>query len=580
MLIHSAEIRRDYRARGWWGDLRLQDLLARNARLAPDREALVDPPNLNEISGTAPQRLSWLALANLVERIALVLLQQGLQRDDVVVVQMVNSHELPAVYLACARVGVIASPVVGQYRAHELDHIIAQTQARALIVTARIGSHDHAAMAVQLAARHPLVRAVLVFGSISSATGAIDARAEIAMAHDTEAVVRYDKEQGIHADDVVTIIWTSGSEGSPKGVARTHNDWLIYGPQIGTAYRVGDGTRFLNGRPLTTHGAFVGSITPWLFHTGTLVNHHPFNLPVFLAQLRTEAIQFTALAPAILTSLLTQPELLDGIDFGRLRYIGSGSAPLTEALVKGFSERFGVQVINFFGSTEGASLVSAPDDMPDPALRARYFPRFGAGGFTWKHRATSLVDTKLVDLETGATIDVPGKAGELCYRGPMVMTGYYRAPDLSARAFDAHGFYKSGDLFEIAGDQGQYYCFTGRAKDIIIRGGFNISAEEIENLIASHPAVADVGVVGYPDARLGERVCACVVLRSDSSLSLATLVHYLRYERQVAAMKLPERLLVLPALPRNPNNKVIKATLRDLAKPEHPLSPDPSVPTT
>lgn len=573
MLIHSEETRRHYRAMGWWGDVRLQDLLTRNASRSPDREAVVDPPNLLEVTGSAPQRLSWRSLAALVERMAAAMLQLGLRRDDVVVVQMVNSHELLACYLACARLGLIASPVVPQYREHELDHILEQSQACALIVTSRIGSHDHCAMALQLAARHPGVRSVLVFGSTADAPGAIDMRSAVASVSDTTALQAYEAEHGMTADDVITLIWTSGSEGRAKGVARTHNDWLLYGPQIGSAYRVGDGTRFLNGRPLTTHGAFVGSITPWLFHAGTLVNHHPFSLPVFLSQLRTEAIDFTALAPAILSSLLADPALLEGIDFGRLRFIGSGSAPLNEALVRGFNERFGVEVINFFGSTEGASLVSAPDDMPDPALRAMYFPRLGAEGFSWKHRSHGLVQTKLVDTETGATINVPGMTGELCYRGPMVMTGYYRAPELTARALDEQGFYRSGDLFQIAGDQGQYYRFMGRAKDIIIRGGFNISAEEVENLIASHPAVVEVAVVPYPDARLGERICACVVTRAHHELSLQALVQFLRDDCQVAAIKLPERLMLLEALPRNPNNKIMKAALRELAQvPQSPLA--------
>jgi acyl-CoA synthetase (AMP-forming)/AMP-acid ligase II len=369
----------------------------------------------------------------------------------------------------------------------------------------------------------------------------------------------------VSADDAVTLLWTSGSEGRAKGVARTHNDWLLYGPHIGAAYAVGTGVRLLSGRPLTTHGAFVGSIVPWLWHAGTLVSHQPFSLPVFLTQLREERIDFTALAPAILASLLAQPELLEGIDFRRLKYIGSGSAPLTEALVRGFRDRFGVEVINFFGSTEGASLVSSPQDMPDPALRAQFFPRFGAGGFDWKHPAHRQVSTRLVDLASGETIEHPGRVGELRYRGPMVMTGYFRDPELTARAFDEQGYYCSGDLFEIAGEGGCHFRFAGRAKDIIIRGGFNLSAEEIENLVAGHPAVADVAVVGYPDERLGERVCACVVLRPDLNLDLPALVAWLRTERQAASLKWPERLLVMPTLPRNPNNKVLKGELRRLA---------------
>jgi len=567
MRVHDDERTRKYRARGWWGDTRLHDLLARNARAVPAREALVDPPNLAQVSGDAPQRLSWAEVAARVECLAATLLALGLRKDDVVVAQLVNSHEFPCLYLACARLGVVVSPVVAQGREHELGHAIERTGAVALVVSARIGAHDHAAMAAALASRHPGLRQVLAFGSGALPAGVTDLRAEMAPPPPVAraralALARHEAEAGVDADDAVTIIWTSGSEGRAKGVARTHNDWLLYGPQIGAAYGVGDGVRLLNGRPLTTHGAFVGSLTPWLFHAGTLVNHHPFALPVFLEQFKRERIDFTALAPAILVSLLAQPELLEGVDFTRLRHVGSGSAPLTEALVRGFRERFGVEVINFFGSTEGASLVSAPQDMPDPGLRALYFPRFGSPGFDWKHPAHRLVETRLVDTVSGEAITAPGRVGEMLYRGPMVMSGYQGDPELTARALDAQGWYHSGDLFEISGENGQYYRFAGRAKDIIVRGGYNISAEEVENLVASHPAVADVAVVGFPDERLGERVCACVVLRPDAVLDLPALAAWLRDERHVAAMKRPERLMLLPALPRNPNNKVVKAQLR------------------
>lgn len=579
LLVHPPERTRAYRDRGWWGDVRLHDLLERNARMCPARESLVDPPNLPAVTGDAPQRLDWAAVADRVARIAAMLLAQGLQRDDVVVVQMANSHELPCVYLACARLGVVASPVVAQGREHELGQAVERTGAVALLVSARIGRHDHAVMAAALAPRHASVRRVIAFGAGPLPAGVVDARAELAVPPDeaaarAQALARHEANHPPSADDAVTIVWTSGSEGRAKGVARTHNDWLLYGPHIGSAYGVGDGARLLSGRPLTTHGAFVGSLMPWLYHAGTLVNHHPFTLPVFLQQLREERIDFTALAPAILVSLLAQPGQLEGIDFTRLRHIGSGSAPLTEALVRGFRERFGVEIINFFGSTEGASLVSGPQDMPEPAMRALYFPRFGVPSFDWQHPAHCQVETRLVDPASGEPITTPGRPGEMRYRGPMVMSGYHADPELTARALDAEGWYCSGDLFEIAGDQGQYYRFAGRAKDIIVRGGLNISAEEVENLVASHPAVADVAVVGYPDERMGERVCACVVLLPDQALELPALARWLREERQVAATKLPEKLLLLPALPRNPNNKVLKARLRLLAAAEDPVACD------
>lgn len=583
MLIHAPEVIADYRARGWWGSVRLHDLLSRHAQSVPQREAVLDPPNLEQITGQPPRRISWAELHELVQKMACVLASQGLAKDDVAVVQMANGHALLAVYLACWRLGVVVSPVVPQYREHELEHVVRQTRAKAIVVTSRIGSHDHAAMACALARRTGVAR-VFVHGGLSVAAaadpvGPLGLLAALAQQPaDASLLARYDTLHPVSADDAASILWTSGSEGRAKGVARSHNDWMVYGPQFGKSFGVGDGVRLLNGRPLTTHGSFVGSITPWLFHAGTLVNHHPFALPLFIEQLKSEDIHFTALAPAILSMLVAKPELLQGWDRGRLRCVGSGSAPLSEALMRGFEERFGVQVINFFGSTEGASLVSAPDDMPDAAQRALYFPRFGLPGRAWKHPAAPLVQTRLVDLETGRDIEAPGRPGELRWRGPMVMTGYFNAPELSAAAFDEQGFFRSGDLFEIAGESGEYLRFAGRAKDIIIRGGFNISAEEIENLVASHAAVAEVAVVGYPDERLGEKVCACVVLRPGKALDLPQLVAWLRDECRIGAIKLPERLLLLDALPRSPNNKVVKSALREQAARAMPPAEPPCPP--
>lgn len=566
MLIHSAAVRRDYRARGWWGDDCVHHLVARNALQAPGREAVVDPPNLAEISGLAARRVHWLAFATLVDRLACGFIRAGLVKDDVVVVQMANSHMLLAVYIACARLGVIVSPIVPQYREHELTHVITQAQARALVVDARIGKHDHAAMAQRLRTQVPGLQKVFVNGRTAGDADAFDLQASAAQAADIALLAAYDSAYPVGADDVFCILWTSGSEGHAKGVPRTHNEWLQYRHDLASVDAgVGDGVRLLNGRPLTTHGAFYGSIVPWLVHCGTLVNHHPFALELFLEQLRSEDIHFTALAPAIMAMLLAQPALLQGLQAGRLRCVGSGSAPLNGTLLRDFESTFGLQVINFFGSTEGAVLASTPEDVPDPEVRARCFPRFGAPGQAWTHPMSHMIQTRLVDLDTGADIVTPGRAGEMRYRGPTVMTGYWRAPGLTSAAFDEQGFYKSGDLFEIVGENATYYAFAGRTKDIIIRGGFNISAQEIEELVAAHPAVGQVAVVGYPDARMGEKVCACVVPRNGQTLDLPNLVAWLRDERHVGVIKLPERLLVLESLPRSPNNKVIKAALREQA---------------
>ena len=172
--------------------------------------------------------------------------------------------------------------------------------------------------------------------------------------------------------------------------------------------------------------------------------------------------------------------------------------------------------------------------------------------------------TRLVDVESGEEIREPGRIGELRFKGPMIFSGYFNSPELTARAFDELGYYRSGDLFEIAGDRQQFYRFAGRCKDIVVRGGMNISCEEVESLLLSHPKVCEVAVIGWPDEVLGEKVCAVVAPKDSADPpNLPELVAFLRTEGKVAAFKLPERIEVIGELPRNPVGKVLKRVLRE-----------------
>jgi acyl-CoA synthetase (AMP-forming)/AMP-acid ligase II len=234
--------------------------------------------------------------------------------------------------------------------------------------------------------------------------------------------------------------------------------------------------------------------------------------------------------------------------------------------VRGFADKHGVQIINYFGSNEGAALAGGDTDIPDPALRAQYFPRAGVEGYEWSISTARKIRTRLVDPESGADITVAGQPGELRFSGPTVFSGYFRAPELSAHAFDGQGFYKTGDLFEIAGDQLQYYRYVGRSKDLVIRGGMNISSEEIEGMLAACPGVREVAVVGVPDAILGEKLCACVAAIDGQAMSLEVLTRYLRDVERIASYKLPEYFLPVETLPRNPVGKILKRDLREQAR--------------
>ncbi|MCR6644407.1 MAG: acyl--CoA ligase [Terricaulis sp.] len=192
-----------------------------------------------------------------------------------------------------------------------------------------------------------------------------------------------------------------------------------------------------------------------------------------------------------------------------------------------------------------------------------FFPRMGVSGVDWPGDTAAMIQTRLVDPATEEEITAPGQPGELRFQGAATFTGYYNLPELTAKAFDAQGYYKTGDLFEIAGDgpSPRYYRFVGRCKDIIVRGGVNISPAELDDLLSSHPALREAAAIGMPDDVLGERVCAVIVPASASAPDLKELTNWLRTQG-LAVFKLPERVEVVDALPRNAMNKVVRSDLR------------------
>ena len=565
MVLVPQERIAEYVARGWWGERTLADLFLATAQRQPEAFAVADPPNRPQITGEAARRCTWRELAAEVGRAAAFLHGEGLRKDDVLVVQLPNCVELHALYLACAALGIVISPVPMQYRAHELVHVVTTTRARMAITTARCGNHAPARHWAALAAQLPGLQQVWAFGQEVPAPARALAQAwSEAPAWSAQELQARGAAAGVTAHDVLTVCWTSGTEAQPKGVPRNHNEWLIVGQSVIDAGQLAPGAQMLIPFPFVNMAGVSTSLAAWLLLGGGLHHHHPFDLDVFVAQLREHPADYTVAAPAVLAMLLKEPQRLDGVDLRRLRRVGSGGGPLADWLVEEFAQRFGIEVVNYFGSNEGAALSSTPQDVPDRAQRSRYFPRFGVPGFDWSVRNARRVRTRLVDLDTGEDIDAPGRVGELRFRGPTIFSGYFHAPELTARAFDAQGFYRTGDLFEIAGERRQFYRFCGRHKDIVVRGGMNISSEEVECLLLAHPKVREAAVIGVPDPVLGERVCAVVAPQAGASVTLPELVEFLHRVEQVAAFKWPEELVLVDSLPRNPMGKVLKRELRRL----------------
>ena len=556
MRLFPEERFQDYLAKGWWSTDTFDALLDRHVCSHGDTVALVDAPNRPSFTQGEPRRLTWAEVAAAADGVATALLRAGVRADDVVGVQLPNIAELAIVYLACFRIGAIASPFPAQYRSHEVVAMGNIGGFSALVTAARVANRDNAVAFDALREQIPTVRCVLAFGG-PLPEGVVALDAALAGPANPAPLADYRATRTVHANDCITLCWTSGTESSPKGVPRAHCDWIAVADNTAGAPELDETSVLLCTFPMVNAGGVGGMFTPWLYTGCRLAMHHPFDLDTFLEQVAAEGVTHSVSPPAILTSLLQDRERLAGADLSTLKTVGSGSTTMLPSMIEGWEQR-GVEVINFFGSNEGLSLTGGRNNIPDPSMRGELLPRPGDHGLPTKVRLDHAVGERLVDVETGEDITEGGHPGELRLTGPWIFAGYWGGV---ADPFDEQGYFCTGDVFEYTGDRLQYVRFVGRSKDLIVRGGFKISPADVEGLIERHPKVREVAAVGAPDDRLGERVCVFVVPVPGEQVTLDELVAFMK-EHEVATFKLPERLEVVEALPRSAIGKILKRDLR------------------
>lgn len=529
---------------GLWGKETLHGLLARNALANPEREAVVDQPDKQQLIGTAPRRLNVAQLDAASSACARELRNRGLRAGHRVLVQLPNTSELIVLYYALSKLGAVISPIAMQYGAHELRYFREQLAPDAVICVTRLRDADFASV----------VRTVFEDVPVWDVTADLDVYAGVDQGAD-----------GDWAEDAnapLTVAWTSGTTGTPKGVPRSHNMWLAQGRITSHAAQFVDGERYLSPFPMINMAALGGFLFPSALYNATLVLHHPLDIPLYLAQLQDEKIQYTLAPPPLLNRLAQQPEMWRQFDYSALRIIGSGSMPLSPGMIEVFEQDFGKTIINFYGSNEGIALIATPENSPTPAQRASLFPRLGAPGSAAQSFAPGAIHTRIQDPDSGEHISTPGLAGELCISGPGVIDGYLEHDGQGV--FTEDGFFRTGDLVEICSEQPSHYRIVGRCKDIINRGGMKISPSELDVLLEGLPGVAEVAVCGVDDEDLGETICACVVaVEGHTAPTLDAVCEHLK-SKGVARFKLPQSVHVLSALPRNPLGKVERGRLREM----------------
>lgn len=563
MILDHPQRIQEYTENGYWDNITIDDVFKKNVEQYPDFLALIDPVNRATFTIGETQRLTYTQMDEKVNQLASALIQKGLGKDDIIGLFLPNIWELVISFLAIARIGAIANPYPPSLREYEISKMGGFTGIKAMITTAQFKERNLVDIVVAAKVNIPTLEHIFANG-IEDREGQTSLDSVFSNPPDTEKLNNYLASNLVDPNDIFTICWTSGTTGMPKGVPRSHNLWTFIAHASTEGAGIDHDYIFLCPFPIVNMGGIGGAMIPWLHAGCRFVLHQPFELPVFLKQIVMEKVTYSIAPPALLNILLKNEAILANVDISSLKVLGSGSAPLTPWMIKGWYDKYGIQVTNFFGSNEGVVLLGAPNSIPDFEKRATYFPAFGAVGTNYDNiKVIQGMQTKLADIQTGELISELNVPGELLVKGPAVFAGYYKAPEANQQVFDSEGYFRTGDVFELVEDGGEkYYRFVERCKDIIIRGGSNIAPATIEALLVDMPQIAECAIVGYPDEDLGERLALFAVTKEGQEITLEAVVEHLR-AKKIASYKLPEKLVTIDALPRNPVGKILRRVLRE-----------------
>ena len=526
---------KEWTTKGYWPGLTTGDILDKAVRTVPDKEAIVDEE----------RRVTYKELALKVDRMALKLLELGIKKDDIVTVQLPNWAEFVYLFFGLNRIGAIGLMALPQHRRREMYHLLELSGSVAWVIPKEYRGFDYIKMVEEIRPSLPGLKHILVTRG-EPPTGMISLDHILEERLEDKYPAGYLQNFKPDPNEVAVILLSGGTTDLPKGVPRTHNDYIH---NISAFNRLWNRTSveslFLNIPIAHNIGLGIGVVSSVL--TGsTLVLHTSTKAEDVLKAIEQEKIAITFLVPTQVVDLLNFPQL-STYNLSSLRVIGSGAANVAPELVRGIRDKIGCHIINAFGMTEGPCLLTRLDDPLEVLCETVGRP------------CCPEDEVKIVD-EAGREVP-PGVEGELIARGPHTFRGYYKAPEKNKQDFNEEGFFFTGDLATL--DPNGNYRITGRKKDMIIRGGENISAVEIEQLLLTHAMIENVAVVAMPDPRLGEKVCAFIKTKGGVKVTFEEIITFLK-GKEMAAFKLPERIEFVSEFPMTQVGKISKKDLREI----------------
>jgi cyclohexanecarboxylate-CoA ligase len=528
-----------YRQAGHWPGVPVGASQAQTAARHGRRIAVVD----------AQRRLTFAEIEHATKRVALGFVSLGVAPGDVVAYQLPNWWEAVVVFLAAARIGAVVNPLLPIFRERELRFILRQSGARLIVVPGTFRQCDYPALIASLRAELPELRHVLVARSEPPAQ--MRSFEEFLATPWERAPQTADRiVHAVDPDGLLMLMYTSGTTADPKGVLHTHNTLTAEVRSLERVHGLTAADATLMPSPLThISGVIHAILTPALLGTCAVLMER-WEPAHAIRLIEEERVTYMIGAPTFLRDL-TEQASRESRDVSSLRLFSCGGADVPAELVRRARQQLGCVAKRVYGSTEFPT-ISTTDASDADAM-----------GIETEGRPIWPAEVRVVD-EAGIEV-AAGVEGEIQARGPECLVGY-ADPAMNDDAFTADGWFRTGDLGTV--DAGGYLRITGRLKEIIVRKGEKFSVRELEELIARHPAVADVAVVALPDPDSGERACAAVRLAQGKTLLLGELCEFLT-AAGLARQKLPEQLSVLEHLPRTESGKIHRAFLqRTLQEPQ------------
>lgn len=537
----AAEIEQFY-ATGQWQRETFFQVVEQQAEVQPDRVFLTD-------DSTA---ITFRELRDRALGLAVGLHRWGLRAGDRVTVQIPNWTEYAVLTAALSRLGVVMVPIMPIYRRDEVAYILGNSGARLAFVAAEFKGFDYPKMYAEIGLEVPALDGVVVLrGTGAEGEGVIAFESVfVGVGDDVESFAAAETEigEGAGPDDHFVIVYSSGTTSFPKGCLHTFNTMACGARILGSAWKVTRDDVQFGPSPVTHTTGLVTSIVLPLIHGMRSHIMGAWEPRRGLEQIKEHGCTITVNATTFLQMALEtfDPDVHDA---SSMRVWIAAGSPIPAIVIERAGEAWpNLKVLSLYGRTENiTTTMCTVDDDPRRSL-------------TSDGKVLPLQEVKIIDDE-GHEV-ARGAEGDIAYKGAMHMLEYIGKPDETAELFTQEGFSRSGDLGVM--DEDGYVRVTGRTKDIVIRGGLNISVRQVEDLLSAHPAVSRVAVVGMPDERLGEKACCFLVpTPGHEKVTLEELTGYLR-EQGLATVKLPERLEVRTELPTTATGKIQKHLLRQL----------------